>query len=97
MYEAVNKQKKLYVLPCVAEALDVKECLVRFRLGFLERPQYGAVGRLVDGAVHDHRHPHVGVRLQAERHDRHADEEHRDHGHHLCEYKEQLIRIIHCN
>ncbi|GIY09502.1 hypothetical protein CDAR_509771 [Caerostris darwini] len=42
-----------------------------------------SVGWLVDGPVHDDGHPHVGVRLQTEGDDGHADEEHRHYGHHL--------------
>ena len=43
----------------------------------------GLVGTRLDRDVADHRHPHVRVRLQAEREDGYADVEHRYDSYHL--------------
>ncbi|GIY22315.1 hypothetical protein CDAR_375151 [Caerostris darwini] len=72
-------------LPRIADALHVEERFVGLRLRLVQRPEGRPVGWLVDGPVHDDGHPHVGVRLQTEGDDGHADEEHRHHGHHLKE------------
>lgn len=61
--------------PCVAHALDVEERLVRIRLRLVQHPG-GRVVRSVHRDVLDDRHPHVRVRFQAKRQDRHAYEEH---------------------
>lgn len=77
--------------PCVADTLDVEESFVRFRLGLLQRPQNcSVVQRLVDGPVDDDWHPHVRMGFQTEGHDGHADEEDRNHGHHL--WKKETLR-----
>lgn len=60
--------------PSVAHALDVKERLVRVRLRLVQHP-CGRVVRRVHRYVFDDGHPHVRVRLQAERQDGHAYEE----------------------
>ena len=69
--------------PGVAHALDVEERVVGVRVRLVQDPG-GAVAR-VHRLVHDHRHPHVRVGLQAERQDGHADEEDRDHADNLQE------------
>lgn len=61
--------------PSVADALDVEEGDVRVGLRLVKGPGGGVVRR-VHSDVEDHRNAHVGVRLEAERQDRHADEEH---------------------
>ena len=78
-----TESREKVVRPCIAEAFHVEEGLVRLRLCLFERPENCAVGWLVDGAIHDDWNPHVRVCLQTEGHDRHADEEHRNHSHHL--------------
>ena len=49
---------------------------------FVQGPAQCLVGRL-DSDVPDHRDTHVRVRLEAERHDRHHDEKHRNHANYL--------------
>lgn len=68
--------------PGVADALDVEEGLVGVGLSLVQCPRRSVV-RSVDGDVPDDGNAHVRVSLQAERQDRHADEENGDHAYDL--------------
>jgi len=77
--------------PRVAHALDVEERLVRVRLRLVQHPR-GRVVRRAHRDVLDDRHAHVRVRLQAERQDRHAYEE---HGHDADDLKPTKTNVYH--
>lgn len=69
--------------PGVAGALDEEESLVRIGQRLVQRPGERASSGVEDGDVADDGHPHVGMRLQAEGQDGHADEEDRHHADYL--------------
>ena len=78
--------------PGVAGALDVEERVVRLRALLLESPGDVAVGG-AGRRVAQHRHAHLGVRLETERQDGDHDEEHRYHRRDL-EVKKYIKRLV---
>nr|GBL89326.1 hypothetical protein AVEN_52417-1 [Araneus ventricosus] len=78
--------------PGVAGALDEEEGVVRVGTHFVQGPGDRVGGGVQHSHVADHRHAHVGVRLQAEGQDGHADEEHRHHPDDL-----QQQKCTHCH
>lgn len=65
--------------PSVTGALDVEKGFVWLGFFLCQPPVYRAVGHRLRG-VHQDRHSHLGVSLEAERQDGNGDEKHRDHG-----------------
>ena len=65
--------------PSVTGALDVEKGFVWLGLFLCQPPVYRAVEHRLRG-VHQDRHSHLGVSLEAERQDGNGDEKHRDHG-----------------
>ena len=68
--------------PRVADGFDVEEGLVSVRLRLVQNPRSWIVCR-ENGQIADDRYAHVGVRFQAKRQDRNADEEYWDQSHNL--------------
>lgn len=78
--------------PGIAHTFDIEEGYVRIGLRFVQKPAITSI-RSFHCNVPDDGHPHIGMGLQAERQDRNADEEHRNHANSL-EVRRELVKIL---
>lgn len=79
--------------PGITNAFNVEEGYVRIGLCLVQKPAGSSV-RSSNCHIPDNGHPHIRMGLQAERQDRDADEEHRNHANSL-KFKNGIVRPRH--